>query len=135
MHHTRKFDGHGGVEGEQGEVVVNEINHAMGGVHLSGKLSEYAREDDHSQSNIEENQLHSVGQAENIHFGIERVSALVNDEDDQENHELTAHQVAVQVVPPESKRGVLVRDRVGVFVEIRVDWWESDERSLLSLDH
>jgi hypothetical protein len=52
VHDTGEFNAHGSVEGEEGEVVVDEVKHAVGSVDLSSELSELASEDDHAKSNI-----------------------------------------------------------------------------------
>ena len=135
VHDSRELDKHGGVEGEKGEVVVDEVNHAVGGVHLGGELSKDASEDHHTQSNIQENKLHSVRQAKDIALGVEGSGALVDDEDDHKNHELTSHEVTVQVVSLEGQGSVLVGHGVRVLVEIGIDGRKSNKRCLLSLNH
>merc|ERR1719223_903893 len=120
VHDSRELDDHGGVEGEQSKVVVDGVDHAVRRVDLGRELSEDAREDDHSESgHVEEDGLDARGEAE----------------DDEEDHELTAHEVAVEVVTLEGDGGVLVGHGVAVLVEVRVNGRKADEGRLLSLDH
>ena len=66
MHDTGELDNHGNVEGEECEVVVDEVNHVIGSINLGGKLSQDACEDDHTKSNIQEDELDTIGKAEYI---------------------------------------------------------------------
>ena len=135
VHDAREFDAHGSVEGEEGEVVVDEVDHAVGGIDLGVELAENAGEDDHAQSNVQEDELDTVRHTEHIDFGVKGLAALVDNEDDHEHHELTSHEVTVEVVALEAQGAVLVGDRVAVLVQRGVDGGETDEGRLLSLDH
>jgi len=136
VHDSRELDDHGGVEGEQGEVVVDGVDHAVRGVDLGRELSKDAREDDHSEpGHVEEDRLDARGEAEDVGVGVHGRGALVDDEDDEEDHELAAHQVAVEVVALEGDGGVLVGHGVAVLVEFGVDGRKADEGRLLPLDH
>jgi len=135
VHDTNEFNNHGNVYGENSEVVVHVVNHHMGGVDLGGELTNRARQSDGGETNIEEDELDHIGKSEHINLRVKWRAALVDDEHDQEHHELASHQITVQIISLEYERGILVSDGVAIFVEIRIDWGETDHRSLRTFDH
>ena len=135
MHHSGELDGHCDVEREKGEVVVDVVNHLVGGIHLGGELTKNACEDDGGETNIKKDELDAIGEAEHINRRVKRRRALVDDKHDKKHHELTTHEVAVQVVALEGDGGVLVREGVAVLVEIGIHGGQADKRSLLSFNH
>ena len=134
VHHTREFNGHGGVEGEQGKVVVDEVDHTVRGVDLGGELADHGGEKNHGKTGAEEDFLDNLGKAKNLR-ATERGTAHVYHEHDHQHHELTAHQVTVEIVTLEGEGSILVGDGVAIFVEVWVNRWQTDQRGLLSFDH
>jgi len=129
-----ELDGEGDVEGEDGEVVVDVVKHAEGGIDLGVELSSHGGHEDHGDSGLEEDLDHDVWESEDLGI-FERGTALVDGEDHEEDHELTSHEVSVEVVTPVGEGGALVAGWVGFDVEVAVDWWETDEGTLSSLHH
>ena len=135
VHDTGELNGHGNVEGEESEVVVDEVDHTVGSIDLGGELSKLTCEDDHTESNIKEDCFQPSGHTEHISISTGRGTAQVDHENYQKNHELTAHEVTIQVVSQEGGGGVQVCDRVGVLVKLGVDGRKTNEGGLLSLNH
>ena len=135
MHDSGELNTHASVQGEESKVVVHVVNHHVGGIHLCGELTKDAGEDNHGKSNIEEDELDTIGETKHINGGVERRGALVDHENDEKHHELTSHQITVQVVSLECQGSILVGERMAVLVKIRIDGRETNERCLLSLNH
>ena len=57
MHDTCEFDENGRVEGKEREVVVDVVNHGVSRNDLRRELTEDAGEDDHTKSNVKEDEL------------------------------------------------------------------------------
>ena len=135
MHDTGELNDHRRVESEEGEVVVDEVDHRVSRNDLRPKLTKAASEDDHTKSNVKEDELDPVGHAKHIYLRIEWLTALVNDEDNHEYHELPSHEVPIEVVTLECNGSTLVGDGVTVLVKFWVDGWKTNERCLRTLDH
>ena len=91
MHDTGELNNHGNVQREEGEVVIDEVNHVVGSIHLCSKLSQNTCEDDHTKSEIEEDCLDAFGQSKDVLVRVEWSSTLVDNENDEQYHELTSH--------------------------------------------
>lgn len=63
------------------------------------------------------------------------MSAQVFDKDESQHHELTSHEVSVDVVSSGDNGHDLVGLRVAVLVQIHIDGWETDKRCLSSFHH
>jgi hypothetical protein len=111
------------VEGEEGKVVVDEVSHAVGSIDLGVKLAKDAGEDNHAQSNIQEDKFDTIWHSKHVNLGVKGLATLVDDEDDHEHHELTSHQVAIEIVTLEGQSAVLVGDRVGILIKFGVKGW------------
>merc|ERR1719203_1714366 len=135
VHDAAELHEHADVEREEGEVLVDVVDHAVAREDLGGQLAQDAGEDDHAQANVQEHELDAVGHAEHVALRVGGPGGLVDGEHDHEDHELPAHQVAVQVVALEGDGRVLVGDGVAVLVEVRVHGGKADEGGLLALDH
>jgi hypothetical protein len=135
VHDAGELDTHRRVEGEEGKVVVDEVNHGVRCNDLGPELTKDAGEHYHPESNVKEDELDTIGHAKHIDLGVKELTALVDDEDHHEHHELMSHEVPVEVVSLEGQGAVLVGNGVGVLVEYGVNGGESDERGLLTLDH
>ena len=135
VHDTGELDAHRRVEGEEGEVIVDVVNHRVCRNDLRPELTKDTGEHNHSDSDVKEDELDTVGHAEHIDLGVEGLTALVDNEDHHKHHELTSHEVPVEVVALEGQGAVLVSDGVAVLVEYGVDGGETDEGGLLALDH
>lgn len=83
---------------------------------LRRELTEDAGEDDHTESDVKEDELNNFGHVEDVDRGVQRLTTLVDNEDDQEDHELTAHEIPIEVVAPEGQGAVLVGDGVTILV-------------------
>ena len=66
MHNTREFDENGRVEGQEREVVVDVVNHAVSRNDLRRELTEDAGEDDHTESNVKEDELNNIRHVEDV---------------------------------------------------------------------
>ena len=135
VHDSGELNAHRRVEGEEGEVIVDVVNHRVCRNDLRPELTKDTGEHYHSETDIKEDELDTVGHAEHIDLGVEGLTALVDNEDHHKHHELTSHEVPVEVVALEGQGAVLVGDGVAVLVEYGVDGGETDEGGLLALDH
>ena len=134
MEKTGELDGHAHVHGDKHEVVIDVVKHHVGGIALCGELTDLGREENHGNAGVEENGNDDVGESE--HSGVsKRGAGEVDEEDDQDDEELAAHEVAVEVVSLVAPDADLVREGVRLLVEVGVDGGEADEGALAALDH
>jgi len=134
VHDTSDFDTGSNPVSENHEVVVDVVKHHVGSIDLRSKLSDNNVLQDHSNTGSEEDGGNPVRKSKN--FGsFKRSSAKSDGEVDEDNHELTSHEVSVKVVSLVSPSGDLVGDRVGFTVEFAVDRWKTDHGALSSLNH
>ena len=134
MHDAGGLDGHGDVEGEDGEVVVDVVKHAVGGVDLGGELADHASQEDHGKTSDEEDLGDPGGEAPEGGAG-DGSTGHVDEEDDEDDHELTAHEVAVEVVATVGNGRALVRELVGLGVNVILDGGKTDQGGLSALNH
>ena len=131
---ARELNGHANVHGDEHEVVVDVVEHHVRGVALGGELADLGGEQNHGNAGIEEDGNDNVGEAE--HRGAtEGGAGQVDEEDDQNDQELAAHEVAVEVVTLVAPDADLVREGVGLLVQVGVDGGKADEGALATLDH
>ena len=134
MEDTRVLQGERHVDGEEGGVVVDVIKHHVTGGNLRRDLAKLHRKEDHGQT---------TGQKQIGRPGGEPVQRLTGDgctthlhnKDDENDEELTAHEVAVEVVTLVGHAANLVRDLVRVLVQLPVDGRQTDEGTLAAFDH
>ena len=134
VHDAGGLDGHGDVEGEDGEVVVDVVKHAVGGVDLGGELADHASQEDHGETSDEEDLGDPGGEAPEFGAG-DGSTGHVDKEDDEDDHELTAHEVAVEVVATVGNGRALVRELVGLGVNVILDGGKTDQGGLSALNH
>ena len=97
MEETGELNHHGNVESKDGKVVVDKVEHHVRGVDLSGELTKHGSEENHGDSGNQkdlENNLRKVKESSSCKRG----TAQVDNKDKQDNHELTAHEVAIKVI-------------------------------------
>jgi len=134
VHDTSDLDTGSNPVSENHEVVVDVVKHHVGSVTLGSQLSDNNVLQDHSNTRSEEDGRNPVRKSKNL-SSRKRGSADSDGEVDEDNHELTSHEVSVEVVSLVSPSGDLVGDRVGFLVKFAVDWRKSDHRALSSLNH
>jgi len=134
VHDTGNFNGSGNPVGEGHEVVVDVVKHHVGSVTLRSQLSNNNVLQDHSKTGSEEEEGNPVRKSKNF-SALKRSSAKSNGEVDEDNHELTSHEVTIEVVSLVSPSGDLVGDRVGFAVELAVDRRKTNHGALSSLNH
>ena len=134
MQQARKFDAHGDIAGEEREVVIDIVEHATRGVHLRVELTSHGRHQDHGDSRSKENIQDDLGETENC-SALEWSTALVDDEDNGQHHELTSDEVTIEVVSGMAENGALVSLGMGTNVELSVNRWQSDDSTLSPFDH
>jgi len=134
VHDTGYLNSSGNPVGEGHEVVVDVVKHHVGSVTLGSQLSNDNVLQDHSHTGSEEDGSHPVRKSKNLSSG-ERGSAKSDGEVDEDNHELTSHEVSVEVVSLVGPSGDLVGDRVRFAVEFAVDWGKTDQGALSSFNH
>ena len=134
VHDTGDLNESGNPVGESHEVVVDVIKHHVGSVTLGSQLSDNNVLQNHGNTRSEEDGSDPVRKSEDLSSG-ERSSAKSDGEVDEDNHELTSHEVSVEVVSLVSPSGDLVGDRVGFAVKLTVNWRKTDHGALSSFDH
>jgi len=134
VHDTGDLNKSGDPVGEGHEVVVDVVKHHVRGVTLRSQLSDDNILQDHSNTRSEEDGGDPVRKSENL-SSSERGSAKTDGEVDEDNHELTSHEVSVEVVSLVGPSGDLVGDRVRFAVEFAVDWGKTDQGALSSFNH
>ena len=134
VHDTGDFDKSSNPVSEGHEVVVDVVKHHVGSITLRSKLSNDDVLQDHGNSGSKEDSLDPFRKSKNIGISS-RSSAKSDSEVDEDNHELTAHKVSVQVVSLVSPSGDLVGDRVRFAVKFTVNWWKTNHGALSSFNH
>ena len=134
MHQTRELDSHGKTQGEVGKVVVTVVKHTNGSVHLRVQLTNHTCEENHGETGDKEDINNNLWHAPESSVS-DWSSAQVDGENNEDDHELTSHQVTVEVVSGVAEQGVLVSNWVRLLVQFAVNWGKTDERSLGSFDH
>ena len=134
VHDTGEFDDQGNVEGEGHEVGVDVVKHTVRGVTLGGELSDVDVGQNHSNTRSQEDGGKPVRKAKNF-SPSDRGSTKTDGEVDEDNHELTSHEVTVEVVSLVSKRTDAVGDRVRILVQFAVNWWKTNHGALSSFNH
>ena len=134
VHDTGDLDGHGNVQSEEGEVVVDVVKHAVRGVDLGGELTDHASQKNHGETSDEEDLGDPGGKAPKLGTG-DGSTGKVDKENNEDNHELTAHEVTVKVVALVGDAGALVRELVGLGVNVVLDGGKTDEGGLSTLNH
>ena len=134
MEDTGVLQGKSNIHSEEGRVVVDVVQHHVTGGNLRGDLAKLNSKQNHGQT---------TGQKQIGRPGGEPVQRLTGDggtahlhnKDDENDEELTAHEVAVEVVTLVGHAANLVRDLVRVLVQLPVDGGQTDEGALAALDH
>ena len=134
VHDTGDLNKSSNPVGEGHEVVVDVVKHAVRSIDLRSQLTDGDVLQDHGKPRAEEDCGNPVREIEDI-SACKRSSAKTNGEVNEDNHELTSHEVSVEVVSLVSPSGDLVGDRVGFAVEFSVDWGKTDHGALSSFDH
>lgn len=120
MEDTGVLQGKSNIHSEEGRVVVDVVQHHVTGGNLRGDLAKLNSKQNHGQT---------TGQKQIGRPGGEPVQRLTGDggtahlhnKDDENDEELTAHEVAVEVVTLVGHAANLVRDLVRVLVQLPVD--------------
>ncbi len=131
MEQTGHFDEKRNVRCDQHNVVVNEVEHAVGGVHLCGQLSKNGRHQNQGDARVDENLHHKVGHVKNA-GAFQCRSTHVDDKDDKHNKELPTDDKAFQVVSFVSQFRHLQRFQVRLCVERLVHRLQPNETALSS---
>jgi hypothetical protein len=97
VHETSHFNDKSDIESKGHEVCVDVVKHAVRGVNLSSELSNSHNNKHHGNTRTEEDVLDDLGHSESI-SSLKRRSAKVDSKVDEDNHELTSHEVSVEVV-------------------------------------
>ena len=97
MEDARELEGHAHVKGPQGEVVVDVVKHAVGGDDLGGDLAKLDRKKNHGKASSKEEGVGPPGEPRELN-AVDGGTAELNGKDDEDDEELTAHEVAVEVV-------------------------------------
>jgi len=134
VHDTGNFNTSSNPIGESHEMGVDVVKHHVGSVTLGSQLSNNDILQYHSNTGSEEDGSDPVGKSENFGTG-KRSSAKTNREVNEDNHELTSHEVSVKVVSLVSPSGDLVGDRMGFAVEFTVNWGKTNHGALSSFNH
>ena len=134
MHDTGNLNKSSNPVGESHEVVVDVVKHHVGSVTLRSQLSNNNVLQDHGNTGSKEDGSDPVRKSENLGSG-ERSSAKSDGEVDEDDHELTSHEVSIEVVSLVGPSGDLVGDRMGFSVEFSVDWGKTDQGALSSFNH
>jgi len=134
VHDTGDFDTGSDAVGEGHEVGVDVVKHHVRSIALRSELSNNDVLQHHGNTGSEEDGSNPVRKSKNFGSG-KRSSAKSDGEVDEDNHELTSHEVSVEVVSLVSPSGDLVGDRVRFAVEFAVDGWKTDQGALSSLNH
>jgi len=129
-----ELNGHGDVESEDGEVVVDVVKHAVGGVDLRVELTNHTCEQNHGNTSDQEDVENNLREAPKSSSG-KGSTRQVDHEHNQDNHELTSEKVTIEVVSLMAKRSAFVGKRVRFFVQFLVDWGKTDHGGLASLHH
>ena len=103
-------------------------------MYLRGELSDGDDSQNHGNTRSKEDVLHPAGEVEDFSAG-ERGTAQVDCKVDEDNHELTSHEVTVQVVSLVSKGADLVGGRVRFLVKFTVNRGKTDHGALPSFNH
>mmetsp|Transcript_8280 Transcript_8280/g.24476 ORF Transcript_8280/g.24476 Transcript_8280/m.24476 type:complete len:499 (-) Transcript_8280:39-1535(-) len=134
VHDTGNFDSGSNPISEGHEMGVDVVKHHVGCVTLRSQLSNNNVLQNHGNTGSEEDGRDPVGKSEDL-GSRERGSAKTDGEVDEDNHELTSHEVSVKVVSLVSPSGDLVGDGVGFTVEFTVDRRKTDHGALSSFNH
>mmetsp|Transcript_5779 Transcript_5779/g.16204 ORF Transcript_5779/g.16204 Transcript_5779/m.16204 type:complete len:555 (-) Transcript_5779:96-1760(-) len=134
MQETRGFNSHGNPNSEGGKVVVQVVKHAVGSIDLGVQLTNHACEKNHGKTGFEEAVGKRSGKVQDIRIR-NGGSRHVDNKDQGQNHELTAHQVTVQVVALVSAFANLGGNGVGFTVEFNVNRGKTNHGSLRSFHH
>jgi hypothetical protein len=134
VHDSGNLNTGGDSVGEGHEVGVDVVKHHVGSIALRSELSDDNILQNHSNTRSEEDGSDPVRKSENI-GSRKRSSAKSDGEVDEDNHELTSHEVSVEVVSLVSPSGDLVGDRVRFTVKFAVDWRKTNHGALSSLNH
>jgi hypothetical protein len=134
VHDSGNLNTGGDSVGEGHEVGVDVVKHHVGSIALRSELSDDNILQNHSNTRSEEDGSDPVRKSENI-GSRKRSSAKSDGEVDEDNHELTSHEVSVEVVSLVSPSGDLVGDRVGFAVEFTVNRRKTDHGALSSFHH
>ena len=98
------------------------------------ELTDHASEKDHSKARHQEHSSQPFGEAPE--FGVcNRSPRALDDEHEQDYHELTSKDVALEIVALVDELRAHVRVLVGVLEEIFVNGNQADNGSLSTFDH
>lgn len=106
----------------------------MASVDFGVELSDHASEKDHGKAGSQEHAQQPIGESPKLGVFNGR-SGTLNDKDDQDNHELTSKNVAIEVVALVHETGAAVRPLVSILEEVFVNGSQTDNGSLSSFDH
>ena len=134
MEETGELNTKGNISGEEHEVAVDEVKHAVRGVDLGGELTKHNGSQDHGKTSTKEDLSHSVAKTKDGSI-LNSSTAHVDEEDNENDKELTSDNEALHVVSLVGEDGVLVRDLVRILVQVLVNRLETDETSLSTLHH
>mmetsp|Transcript_15562 Transcript_15562/g.35631 ORF Transcript_15562/g.35631 Transcript_15562/m.35631 type:complete len:538 (+) Transcript_15562:176-1789(+) len=134
MQETRSFNSHGNPDSESSKVIVQVVKHAVGSIDLGVQLTNHAGEQNHGQTRLEEAIGQRSGKVQDI--GIRNGGTRhVDDKDQGQDHELTSHKVAIQVVTLVSSLADLVGNGVGFTVEFTVNRGKTNHGGLGTFHH
>mmetsp|Transcript_15560 Transcript_15560/g.35617 ORF Transcript_15560/g.35617 Transcript_15560/m.35617 type:complete len:563 (+) Transcript_15560:176-1864(+) len=134
MQETRCFNSHSNPNSEGGKVVVQVVKHAVGSIDLGVQLTNHACEKNHGKTGFEEAVGKRSGKVQDISIR-NGSSRHVDNKNQGQHHELTAHQVTVQVVALVSAFANLGGNGVGFTVEFNVNGRKTHHGSLGSFHH
>ena len=134
MEDTRILQGKSNIHSKEGGVVVDVVQHHVTGGNLRRNLAKLHRKKDHGQTTGQK-QIGRPGGEPVQRLASDGGTAHLHNKDDENDEELTAHEVAVEVVTLVGHAANLVRDLVRVLVQLPVDGGQTDEGALAALDH
>ena len=116
------------------QVKLTVVKHAVAAVDFGVELTDHAGEENHTKSGDQEHAQQPIGESPKLGVFNGR-SGTLNDKDNQDNHELTSKDVAIEVVALVHETGAAVRPLVGILEEVFVNRSQTDNGSLSSFDH
>ena len=134
VHDTGELNSQSGVESDGHEVVVDVVKHTMRGIALRRELANVDVGQNHGNSRSQKDGSEPVGKTKD--FGIcKRSTTETNGEVDEDHHELTTHEVTVEVVALVAEGADAVGDGVRFLVQLTVDGGKTNHGALSSFDH
>ena len=133
VNQSGEFDDHGDAECEVVGPVVEVVKHTVRGVDLRVQLTDHGGEEDHGQTTSEEDVDKSFRESPKGGVGGGSTGD-VDGENDEDNHELTTHQVTVQSVTGVGQGAAFVGGLVRFTVQFAVDGSQTNKGGLATFD-